>query len=1447
MYIEQSAVADPVARCCSVMGDRALPAWMSKEFSQEDVEPQSCCMYKKNILEADLPHLEFTGTVIYSQEKNDCSFLSEDLRSSLAPGSAVGFDLEWPPSFTKGKSKKVALVQLCATEEKCYLFHISSMSGFPPGLKMLLEDENIRKVGVGIEGDKWKLLSDYDVKMKSFVELSDLANDKLKCMEKWSLDGLVKHLFKKKLFKNNDVRCGHWDDFELTQEQKHYAATDAYAGLIIHQKLEKMVNSGTLKAPACLRQELIRISRELVELAGCIPDGLNSISRTQRLVEDISNNVACLRDLLKCTTDMAEVTVEECSSNGSKDRTVYIQNAKTNAMDYEADQKNRNSNLSGEQTVKPFEQDGKPSAEMVQRECVMSLDISEYELQMLEMMAKQEEQEEQSILAFKEKASMENSVDLSYEAESDNELDNEMIQCAEKLEKLDKSADLQPNETQSIAEDEDEDVEEDEEEGFDPNLPQPAPEMIKCLKMYFGHQNFKPVQWKVIQSIFDHRRDNLVVMATGYGKSLCFQFPPVYCKNISIVISPLIALMEDQVMQLRMSNIPACFLGSAQTQNVFADLRKGCFRVVYMTPEFCSGNIPLLHELNDSTGIVLIAVDEAHCISHWGHNFRGVYRDLGKLKRSLPDVPIVALTATASSSIRQDIVKSLHLKNPLVTCTSFDRPNLYLDVTRKTGDIIQDLKPLLVKQTWGDYKFEGAAIVYCPSKKETERVAAALAKLGIRCGVYHAGLSIQKRKDTQYQFMRDEIQCVVATIAFGMGINKPDIRKVIHYGAPKEMESYYQEMGRAGRDGMPSACHVLWLPGDMCLNRFLLIQTVSNKFRGYQMEMMAKMEKYLKSTKCRRKLILSHFEDKQLRKITSGIMGTSKCCDNCKSGSSLGPIGGHLEPTMQDFGPHAFQLMGAVSAMGERFGITAPILLLRGSNSQKVPDRFRQQSLFGAGRGISEAWWRALSRELIFEKYLMESTGCNKFTTLCKLTPKGRSWLSNSQDEKHRTLFLHPNIDLCPRSVSRGNQDLGPCKAGVRDCCLPAPTQSANLSSPIGVASYFRLEPGPSHTSSAKSQPPAVSDREKHLQTELYGKLVVERQKLASIKDVPPAILATNKILLDMAKLRPCTVARLKMVDGVSEAKAAMLSPLLQMVAEFCQAHNLQEVAAELSSATPCPGQTCGTQAAIAFALPLTYNVAVSYRLFQTEGKSLWQVADARSLPVAVVESHLLQAQRANHPLHTERAGLSPSIYNTITRIISSPPLSSNLSDFRSIRALVPEDISTFLIRLCVAKLLAEGVPPRRLPASTPSEDHHLSWIEPQEKPVQVASASTDAPVRPSLLAGEEEPEQGSLEREDELFSEVPMPEDSALPSSSGQACPAERPSGTRPHMAAMELASWNQQNVDHDKQDLFSDSSVKTANQPPKRKLPDWAGSQDDSFHTAAPKITKKKKGLFL
>ncbi|XP_066507446.1 bifunctional 3'-5' exonuclease/ATP-dependent helicase WRN [Hoplias malabaricus] len=1435
------------------MGDRTLPEWMGKKLNKQDqVHTQG--LYKKNVLEDDLPYLEFGGVVMYSREKNDSSFLAEDLRSSLAPGIAVGFDLEWPLSFTKGKSKKVALVQLCASEEKCYLFHLSSMSGFPPGLKIFLEDESIKKVGVGIEGDMWKLMSDYEIKLKNFVELSDLANEKLRCLEKWSLNGLVKHLFKKQLFKNTDVRCSHWDNFELTEQQKQYAAIDAYAGFIIHQKLESMVNSAAPKAPACLKWRLSQICEDLVDLTNCIPDGLNCTSSTERLVEQLSQGVASLQDLLKNCIDMSEGAIEEHSPNTSEDQN---QNIKSDIMSHEAGQESdedRGANVAFKEPTKhslPLEKVERSEGLPVNRECVMSLDISEYELQMLEMQAREEEQEEQSILAFQEKAAQENSADLSNEAESDDdEFNCEMIQCAEEMEKMNESFETQPDEPQNIIQDEDEDVVEDYEEHFDPSLPEPGPEQIRCLKMYFGHHSFKPVQWKVIQSVLQQRRDNLVVMATGYGKSLCFQFPPVYCVNISVVISPLIALMEDQVLQLRMSNIQACFLGSAQTQNVFADLRKGMFRVVYMTPEFCSVNISLLEDLNVTIGLSLIAVDEAHCISHWGHDFRGAYRDLGKLKRRLPGVPIVALTATASPSIRNDIINSLHLVDPLVTCTTFDRPNLYLDVNRKSGDIIKDLKCFLVKKTGCNYEFEGAAIVYCPSKKEAERVTAALYKLGIRCGVYHAGLSIQQRKETQYQFMRDEIQCVVATVAFGMGINKPDIRKVIHYGAPKEMESYYQEIGRAGRDGLPSACHVLWMPSDMTLNKFLLNHTKSDRFRSYKLEMLAKMEKYLNSTKCRRKLILSHFEDKQLRKITSGILGTSKCCDNCKSGTMFNTGKDSSEQDLQDFGSCAFQLMGAVSTMGERFGITAPILLLRGSISQRVPQRFQKHPLFGAGRSVSDAWWRALSRELVAEKFLMETSGYNKFSTLCKLTPKGRTWLNKAQDERHRTLLLQPNRDLCARAYMPRNQDTRPSLARVEDTSPPGTAPRANLRSQAdtnelvkkGVTPDFRSVPA---LSQAKPQPPPVSAREMELQAELYGRLVAERQKLAGIKDIPPAILATNKILLDMAKLRPCMLDQLKQVDGVSEAKATMLAPLLQTITEFCQMHSLQEGEAT-SSAAPCLVQPSSANSRRSSAVPLADSIAISYRLFQTEGKSMRQVADTRSLPVAVVESHLLQALKASHPLDTERAGLSSSVFNTVTHIISSSPFSSDLSDFKSIRALVPEEISTFLLRLSITKLQREGFP--NPPPNPPTAQGNITWIEPQAKHFEVDRANSA--LTSGLQPEQPEPEPDSMDMsEDELFSQLPMPDD--LGTNRFDACSksaAVAPSTTASYTSGMKLASWNEDNLDKDTEDLFSDSPVKTLSQMPKRKLPDWAESQKGSVSaTAAAKNPKKKKGLFI
>nr|XP_029502803.1 Werner syndrome ATP-dependent helicase isoform X1 [Oncorhynchus nerka] len=1469
----------------SNMTDRNLPEWMSKiETTEKDALKQvQTGIYKRNVIEDDLPYLEFTGTVIFSQEKNDCSFLSDELRSSLSPGSAVGFDIEWPPSFTKGQKKKVALVQLCASVEKCYLFHLSPMSRFPTGLKIFLEDETIRKVGVGIEGDMWKLLSDFDVKLKNFVELGDLANGRLRCGERWSLDGLVKHLFKKRLFKQQDVRCSNWDDFELSQEQKRYAATDAYAGLIIHNKLNNM--DPGVNSQSGLKDKLSQMANEIEELAGSIPEEVNDIQSVATLVEDLYVSLTALRDLLsKNNTSASTIDPEPLSHDLPENKPLSPDGTDTTngtQMDQGSpreDEDLNHSNIDLFKVPEPMEEASKPID--YQGDCIMSLDISEYELQMLERQAKQEDLEEQSTLEFQEKNALDVSADLLYEVE----LESEMLQCVEEVERLTQQKQPQPEEMPSGPDNEEDDIEElEEEEEFDPSLPEPLPEQIKCLKMYFGHSRFKPVQWKVIHSVLKERRDNLVVMATGYGKSLCFQFPPVYCVGVSIVICPLIALMEDQVLQLEMSNIPACFLGSAQTKNVLAGLKQGQYRVVYMTPEYCSGNISLLEQLDRSIGISLIAVDEAHCISEWGHDFRGAYRSLGNLKRSLPNVPIVALTATASPSIREDIVKSLNLEQPIVTCTSFDRPNLYLDVKRKSGGVFQDLNGFLKKTTGGDHEFEGSSIVYCPSRKEAERVTSTLTSLGVTCGVYHAGLGIKQRRETQHRFMRDEIQCIVATVAFGMGINKADIRKVIHYGAPKEMESYYQEIGRAGRDGLPSACHVLWAPADLKLNRFLINQVANNKFRGYKLKMMGKMDLYLNSSKCRRKLILSHFEDKQLRKVTSGIMGTDQCCDNCRSGAvNIVSVNDTVDGGRQDYGVLAFQLMGAISAMGERFGSSAPILFLRGSYSQRVPEMYRCHPLFGAGKSVFEPCWKALARELVNEEYLKEATGTSKFCVLCKITPKGRWWLSRALDEKQRTLLLQSSDpDLNTWSALRRKQNPAATtsapdrqystsqNSGLNVCCRPVNSKSIPK---LDMSSSSDRTPSKLLTQVAvsKPQPAPISARELELQTALYAKLVAERQKLASEKDIPPAILATNKILLEMAKMRPCTVSSLKQVDGVSEAKSSMLIPLLKTIARFCELHNLKVDSSTLASA-PGPESVRGAVTGRSSSLP--NSIAITYRLFQEEGKSMRQVSDVRSLPVAVLETQLIQAFRANHPLDTERAGLTTAIRTTVIRIIQSHPVNSDLSDIKAIRARVPDDISTFLIQLTVELLQRQGMHTAPPAVSTSRQQPELTWIEPEDKPVREPSVhkpvriekdpAQPAPVEPTpaqpapiklsppqpvgwLAVGLPDEMEMSME-EDDLFRDLPMPEEVG-PVSEYVLAPKALTAAAKavPQTSAVKLTSWNQEPLDEDTHELFSDSPQVNVSQPAKRKLPDWAELPRGSSSLACTKKTKKNKGLF-
>uniref|UniRef100_A0A8D0TTW4 DNA 3'-5' helicase n=1 Tax=Sus scrofa TaxID=9823 RepID=A0A8D0TTW4_PIG len=1162
---------------------RKLPKWMAMQSKGYAIEKRKASI-QKSVLEDDLPFLEFTGSIVYSYEASDCSFLSEDISLSLSSGDVVGFDMEWPPVYNKGKLGRIALIQLCVSESKCYLFHISSMSVFPQGLKMLLENEAIKKAGVGIKGDQSKLLRDFDIKLKSFVELTDVANEKLKCAETWSLNGLVKHLFSKQLLKDKSIRCSNWSNFPLTEDQKLYAATDAYAGFIIYQKLENLgdaiqilaINKDEEVLPSDVKKQLTSISEEMMDLAKHLPDTFGKLESPQRvsmLLKDISENLCSLRKMIFGSTgnELSPISsfhllpLQEPTASKVQQKQITIYDFFTKVRDEAWHRtldnliKHGGENVLGNEANQEdgFEtglEEDNELKENTERVCLMSLDITEYELQLLEQEAKEKNlsnitSSSPEIFVISSDPNIE---DISYVIESDEDLEMEMLKhtCsfvvllahlpalnkivgsvnntsfvfAEKDTKLSmilllkillnvqslenlNSGTVNPNHTKCremegnlglpLEEDEDENeavVEEEEEEDY--LLPEPTAKQINCLKTYFGHSSFKP----------GHHLSHI-----RYGKSLCFQYPPVSVGGIGLVISPLISLMEDQVLQLEMSNIPACFLGSAQSKNVLEDIKLGKYRIVYLTPEFCSGNLDLLQHLEANIGITVIAVDEAHCISEWGHDFRNSFRTLGSLKSALPLVPIVALTATGTSSIREDIVRCLKLKDPQITCTGFDRPNLYLEVGRKTGDILQDLKQFLVQKTSSAWEFEGPTIIYCPSRKMTEQVTAELKKLKLACETYHAGLSIHLRKQVHHKFMRDEIQCVIATIAFGMGINKADIRKVIHYGAPKEIESYYQEIGRAGRDGLQSSCHILWAPADINLNRHLLSEICNENFRLYKLKMMAKMEKYLHSSRCRRQIILSHFEDKQLRKASLGIMGTEKCCDNCRSRLDHCFSTEDSEDMSQDFGPQAFQLLSAVTILGEKFGIGLPILFLRGSSSQRLEDKYRSHSFFGTGKDHTESWWKAFSRQLVTEGFLVDVPGQSKFVKICTLTKKGRNWLAKAKTESPQRLILQANEELCPRKFS-----------------LPRFIfHFLKITSEFFVKSFYFLFSFkcfsimvPSPRKYYMSSEPVISAQEQETQTELYGKLVEARQKHANKMDVPPAILATNKILVDMAKMR---------------------------------------------------------------------------------------------------------------------------------------------------------------------------------------------------------------------------------------------------------------------------------------------------------------------------------------
>lgn len=458
--------------------------------------------------------------------------------------------------------------------------------------------------------------------------------------------------------------------------------------------------------------------------------------------------------------------------------------------------------------------------------------------------------------------------------------------------------------------------------------------MEKLLKDVFGYDKFRDKQLDIINAVLEGR-DVSVIMFTGAGKSLCYQYPAVYMKKTCFVISPLISLMNDQIAKLNDMGIMSCTLNSTVTNKsqLRSQIMDGEFTLVYVAPEYIVKQESFITELVDNDIIGLFAIDEAHCTSTWGNDFRESYKQLNLLRKWAPDIPIIALTATATKLVEQDIINFLKLKNPIVFKTTFDRPNLVINVKSKSKNLLNDLLPLINKND--------RTIIYCQTQKETEEIASLLRKQKILSGSYHAGMPADKRKDVHNKFIAGSLMVIVATVAFGMGIDTT-IRKVIHYGMPKNMESYYQEIGRAGRDGQRAECHLYYAMSDTQKNNYFINNIGDRKYREISMRLYMVMKNFIFSNNCRRAFILDYFGETYHK-------DNCQSCDNCMTKS---------EQTMQDFTEEGILLFKAMNITGNVYGATMIIDILRGSNSKKILPKYKKCEIYDKGSKHSQQWWK---------------------------------------------------------------------------------------------------------------------------------------------------------------------------------------------------------------------------------------------------------------------------------------------------------------------------------------------------------------------------------------------------------------------------------------------------------------------------------------------------------